>query len=114
MHEESRLSELTTTQREKLMGDLRVVVSDAEALLKMTADEVGESALGLRNRLQERLAEAKAGIVDLQANAKDRAVRAGRATDEYAHEHPWQSMAVGAIVGVLVGALLARGLSDLD
>ncbi len=108
------MSEITANQREKLMADLRTVVTDAEALLKLTADEVGESAIGLRNRLQERLASAKSSAADLHASAMDRARDATRATDEYAHDHPWQSMAVGAICGVLIGALLARGLSDLD
>ncbi|MEO5733094.1 MAG: DUF883 family protein [Rubrivivax sp.] len=108
------MSQLTANQREKLIADLRLVVSDAESLLKLTAEEIGESAIGLRNRLQERLSEAKTNVVDMQASARERAARATRATDEYAHEHPWQSMAVGAVIGVLIGALLTRGLDDLD
>lgn len=108
------MSQMTANQREKLMDDLRTVVADAEAMLKLTADEVGDSAVGMRDRLQQRLADARSSISDLQASAMDRARQATEATDDYAHEHPYQSMAVGAILGILVGALLARGLQDLD
>ena len=46
------MSDLTATQRDKMIADLRQVVADAEELLKMTADEVGDAAVGLRARLQ--------------------------------------------------------------
>lgn len=102
------MSELTASQKDKLMADLRVVVADAEELLKMTADEVGESAVGLRDRLGERLRVARANLQDLQATATDRAKAAGRATDDYVHDHPWQSVAIGAAVGMVVGLLIGR------
>ena len=53
------MSELTATQKDKLMADLRVVVADAEELLKLTAGDVGESTVGLRERLQQCLSDVK-------------------------------------------------------
>lgn len=102
------MSDLTATQREKMIADLRVVVSDAEALLKMTADEVGEVAVGLRQRLQERLSQAKDRLLTLQSAVTDNARAAGRAADDYVHDHPWQSVAIGAGVGVVIGLLISR------
>ena len=102
------MTEMTAMQREKLMADMRVVVSHAEELLKMTADEVGESALALRERLKERLAQAKDGLVSLQTAATEKAKAAGLAADEYVHEHPWKSVAIGASFGVIVGMLIGR------
>jgi ElaB/YqjD/DUF883 family membrane-anchored ribosome-binding protein len=102
------MTELTASQREKLIADLRLVVSDAEELLKMTADEVSESAVGLRGRLQDQLNQARHRLLDLQATVTDGAKAAGRKADDYVHEHPWQSVAVGAGIGMLLGLLIAR------
>ena len=54
------MNDMSETQKEKLMADLRVVISDAEELLQMTANEAGESAAGLRHRVQQRMNQAKA------------------------------------------------------
>lgn len=102
------MSELTANQKDKLMADLRVVVADAEELLKLTAGDVSESTAGLRERLQMRLSDAKHSLLTLQANATEKAKAAGHATDDYVHDHPWQSVAVGAAVGMVVGLLIGR------
>lgn len=102
------MTELTTAQREKLMADLRTVVADAEQLLKMTADEVGEGAAGLRERLQDRLTQSKESLLALQAAATEKAKAVGHAADDYVHDHPWKSVAIGAGIGVIIGMLIGR------
>ena len=102
------MSELTASQRDKLMSDLRMVVADAEELLKLTAGEFNESTAGLRARMQERLTQAKHKLGDLQAAATEKALAAGRATDDYVHENPWQAVGIGAGVGRLIGMLISR------
>lgn len=102
------MTELTAAQKDKLMSDLRVVIADAEELLKLTAGEVGDSAIGLRERLQQRMADAKHSLLTLQASAAEKAKAAGHAADDYVHDHPWQSVAVGAGIGLLVGLLIGR------
>ena len=102
------MSDITLAQREKLMADLRTVVADAENLLKLTANEAGEAAIGLRQRLQDRMAEAKHRLLTMQTAATEKVKAAGHATDEYVHEHPWHAVAVGAGVGLLVGLLIGR------
>ncbi len=102
------MSELTAMQREKMITDLRLVVSDAEELLRMTAGEMGEAAISLRGRLQDRLSQAKDKLLTLQSAVSDNAKAAGRAADDYVHDHPWQSVAIGAGVGVVIGLLISR------
>ena len=102
------MSDLTTAQRDKVMADLRVVVADAEELLKLTANDVGEGTATLRARLQERLSQSKHSLMDMQANATERAKAAGHVADDYVHEHPWKSVAVGASVGMIIGMLIGR------
>jgi len=104
----TEMSNMTAAQREKLMSDLRTVVADAEHLLKMTADEVGEGAAGLRERLQERLVQSKHRLLALQDAAADKAKAVGHAVDDYLHDHPWKSAAIAAGIGVIVGLLINR------
>lgn len=102
------MNDLTGTQKEKLMNDLRVVISDAEELLRMTADEAGESAADLRGRVQMRMHQAKEELANLQVAAVAKAKAAGHATDEFVHENPWKSIGIAAGVGLVVGLLISR------
>lgn len=100
--------DMTTVQKDKLMSDLRVVIADAEEVLRMTADQVGEGAADLRSRLQARMNQAKADLVNLQEAAVAKAKAAGHATDEFVHENPWKSIGIAAGIGLVVGLLVGR------
>lgn len=102
------MSEFTAAQRDKLMADLKVMVADAEELLKLTAGNVGEGTVGLRQRLEERLTQSRHSLLELQATATEKAKAAGHAADDYVHDHPWKSVAIGAGVGLVVGLLIGR------
>ena len=102
------MTELSTVHKDKLMSDLRVVIADAEELLRMTADQAGESAADLRGRLQARMQQAKADLIQLQHAAVVRVKEAGHATDEFVHENPWTSIGVAAGIGMVVGLLIGR------
>jgi ElaB/YqjD/DUF883 family membrane-anchored ribosome-binding protein len=102
------MSELTAAQRDKLVADLRVVVSDAEELLKLTAGDVSAATTELRTRLQERLMQARHGLAELQGTAAETARATARVADDFVHEHPWRSVAIGAGVGLIVGLLIGR------
>lgn len=102
------MNDMTANQKDKLMSDLRVVISDAEEMLRMTADEVGEGAADLRSRVQARMNQAKADLIHLQEAAVAKAKAAGHATDEFVHENPWKSIGIAAGVGLVVGLLIGR------
>ena len=95
-------------QKAKLMDDLRMVIDDAQEMLRMTADQVSESAAGVRARLQARLAKATEEFHHLQDAATARANAAGHATDGFVRENPWKAVGIAAGVGLLVGLLMAR------
>jgi ElaB/YqjD/DUF883 family membrane-anchored ribosome-binding protein len=100
--------EVTNVQREKLMSDLKVVIADAEELLKMTADQVGDKAVELRQRMMARMEEAKADLARMQDIAMGKAKDAGRAADTYVRENPWTAVGIAAGVGVVLGMLISR------
>jgi ElaB/YqjD/DUF883 family membrane-anchored ribosome-binding protein len=90
------------------MGDLRLVIADAEELLRMTADQAGEGAAELRGRVQGRIQQARAELAHLQEVAVAKAKAAGHATDEFVHENPWKSIGVAAGAGLVIGLLIGR------
>lgn len=94
--------------RDKLMADLRLVIADAEELLKLTADQAGEKAAALRARVQDRMDKAKMELSHLQDAAVAHARDAAKATDDFVHDRPWTAVGVAAGVGLLVGLLLGR------
>jgi ElaB/YqjD/DUF883 family membrane-anchored ribosome-binding protein len=102
------MTEMSTVHKEKLMSDLRVVIADAEELLRMTADQAGEAAIDIRSRIQARMTQAKADLLLLQEAAVAKAKAAGYATDEFVHENPWKSIGIAAGVGMLLGLLVGR------
>lgn len=103
------MSEHTTVSpRDKLMSDLKLVIEDAEELLKLTAGQAGEKVGEMRSRIEDRLHRAKSDLSHLQAAALDQAKQAAKATDDFVHDRPWTSVGIAAGVGLLVGMLIAR------
>ncbi|MDO8931401.1 MAG: DUF883 family protein [Rhodocyclaceae bacterium] len=94
--------------KEKLVSDLKVVVADAEELLRATAGQAGDKVAEMRGRIQEHLATAKDSLAEAQAAVVDKAKQVGRATDDYVHDNPWRSVGVAAGFGFIVGLLIGR------
>jgi ElaB/YqjD/DUF883 family membrane-anchored ribosome-binding protein len=94
--------------KQRLINDFKVVVADAEALLKATADQGGEAVAAARAKAEASLEEAKARMADAQAALLVRTKAAAGATDEYVHTHPWQSIGAAVGVGMVIGLLIGR------
>ena len=94
--------------KEKLVEDLRVVVADAEELLRATASQTGERIAAARAKAEESLRAAKVRLVEAQASAVEKIRIAAKTTDNYVHENPWQAVGIAAAVGLLLGALISR------
>jgi len=93
------LMEQVTT--EKLMADLRVVISDAEELLKATAGQAGAKVDEARARAQESVRAARAHL--------EQAGAAGvHEIDAQVRANPWAAVGIAAGVGLVLG-LLMRG-----
>jgi len=94
---------------DKLRTDLRVLANDMEQLLKATAGQTGQQIEDVRSKAEESLKTAKARVDALQEAALAKARAAGRETDRYVHANPWPVMAICAVAGIALGALLTRG-----
>ena len=102
------MADTNQTQKEKLMSDMKLVIADAEELLKMTAGQVGERASDMRLRMQARIDQAKSDLVAVQEAAAVKVKDAGRAADSYVQESPWRAVGIAAGVGLVVGLLIGR------
>ena len=102
------MSNGTDVSREKLASDLRVVIADAEELLRATAGQMGEKAVVARERIQESLRVAKDKLARAEEVVIDKTKAAARATDDYVHDHPWGAVGIAAAVGLVVGMLISR------
>ena len=93
---------------DKLMEDLRLVVTDAEDLLIATAGQAGEKAAAARARAAESIDAAKARIAQAGYAAAAQTREASKAADDYVHDNPWTAVGVAAAVGVVIGLLIGR------
>ena len=85
----------------QIAEDLRAIVTDAEALLRSTAN-AGDA------QMQER---AQATLQDLRArlNALEDTVRSrARDVDSYVRDNPWQAVAAVGGVALLLGLIMGR------
>jgi len=102
------MNSTTDVSKQKLAADLKIVVADAEELLRATAGQAGEKVAELRSKIESRLHDARATLAEAQEAVVDNAKKVGRATDDYVHENPWKSVGIAAGVGLLVGILIGR------
>lgn len=102
------MNELGQTTKDKLVSDFKLVVADAEELLKMTANQAGDRMAEVRARVQDHLHSAKQKLAEAETALRDRTREAARATDDFVHENPWRSISIAAGVGLLIGLLIGR------
>lgn len=94
--------------KEKLVQDFKLVIADAEELLRATASQAGEKVSAARERIQDRLHTAKIKLAEAEEAVLIRTREAARVTDEFVHEKPWYAVGIAAGVGLIIGMLIGR------
>jgi ElaB/YqjD/DUF883 family membrane-anchored ribosome-binding protein len=94
--------------RDRLLDDLRLVIKDAEDLLRSTGQQVDEGYQLARTRFESTLSSAKSGLSTLEDRVTASTRDVLETTDQYVQSHPWQSVGVGALAGLVVGLWLGR------
>lgn len=90
--------------RDKVVGDFKTLIHDAEELFKVTKDGLGDRAKEARERLGVALGHAKDSFHELEDKASEKA----RATDKIIRSHPYESIGIAFGVGLLIGVLVNR------
>ncbi|MHB1677511.1 MAG: DUF883 family protein [Sulfuriferula sp.] len=102
------ITDLSDVSKDQLIRDFKVVIADAEALLKATVNQGGEAMAAVRAKAQESLSVAKVKMADAQYALMEKTREAARVTDDYVHDKPWKAVGIAAGVGLVVGLLISR------
>jgi ElaB/YqjD/DUF883 family membrane-anchored ribosome-binding protein len=98
----------TIAAKERLVQDLKTVMSDLDALVSGGAKEASGEMRELQNKLRAKISLAQQKLLDAEHTVRYRVREAARSTDDYVHDNPWQSIGMAAAVGVLIGLLISR------
>ncbi|MGY4495823.1 DUF883 family protein [Pseudomonas sp. TE3610] len=90
--------------KDQAFSELQALIEESEALLKNGASLVGDEAETWREQVGLKLKQARESVT----GARDRAQPVVEATQEYIGGHPWQTVAISAGFGLVVGLLLGR------
>ncbi|MHC8326783.1 ElaB/YgaM/YqjD family protein [Pseudomonas sp. LB1P83] len=90
--------------KDQAFSELQVLIEESEKLLKSSASLVGEEAETLRGQIAQKLQQAR----DSVTSVRDRTKPVVDATETYIGGHPWQTVAISAGFGLVVGLLLGR------
>ena len=86
----------------QIAEELRALVSDAETLLRSTANAGGAET---QERAQATLQDLRARLSALEDQVRARA----RDLDTYVRDNPWQAVAAVGGVALLLGLIMGRG-----
>jgi ElaB/YqjD/DUF883 family membrane-anchored ribosome-binding protein len=112
MMESAMTHSRSEAMKQKLLADFNAVVSEADQLLKLVTDEGGDKFSALRTKVEKNLNAAKERLRSLEDAVMEKTKATARATDEYVHDNPWQTVGIAAglsaVLGIMVGLLLCR------
>ncbi len=89
----------------EILHDLHALVAEAE---KMMGDSVTEHTEDAVNSLRDRFDAAQERLGVIYEGARKRVVAGAKYTDEAIRANPYQSIAIAAGIGLLVGVLVGR------
>jgi ElaB/YqjD/DUF883 family membrane-anchored ribosome-binding protein len=93
---------------DRLIGDLKTVVEDAEELLRATAGQTGEKIAAARERAEDSLLAARERLGEMQKELIDQTRELAESADSYVRKNPWQAVGIAAAAGLVVGLLITR------
>ncbi len=102
------MSTEATVSTDKLVQDFKIVVADAEELLKATATQAGEKVSAARERVRDSLHTAKVKLAEAEDVIVHEVKQTAHAADEYVHDNPWRAVGIAAGVGLIIGLLIGR------
>lgn len=90
--------------KDQAFSELQALIEESEKLLNDSAALIGEDAETLREQLRLKLKQASHAV----GSVREKARPVVDATESYIGGHPWQTVAISAGFGLVVGLLLGR------
>jgi len=95
----------TSPTAQDLLHDLQTLIVEAE---KLIGDSVSENSTAAMGALRVRYDAAQERLGELYEGARVRVVAGAKCTDAAIRANPYQSLAIAAGAGLLIGVLLGR------
>ena len=95
----------TTHTPKELFNEMSALVAEAKTMM---TDSVSEHTADAVDALRTRFEAAQERFADGYAVARKKVIAGAKYTDETIRENPYQSIAIAAGVGLVVGILLGR------
>jgi ElaB/YqjD/DUF883 family membrane-anchored ribosome-binding protein len=90
------------------VDEVRNLIADVEDLIARIADLNDADVATMRSKVMATVQSAKATLADSADALRRQAQRAASGADEYVRESPWIAVGLAALVGAVVGILVAR------
>jgi ElaB/YqjD/DUF883 family membrane-anchored ribosome-binding protein len=98
--------DVEASSKERLVGDLKNLVADAEELLKATASQAGDKISVARQKIEQSLIEGKKALADAEKSLVAKSKEAAEIADDYVRENPWSAVGIAAGIGLVLGLLI--------
>jgi ElaB/YqjD/DUF883 family membrane-anchored ribosome-binding protein len=98
----------TLDESERIAGDLKRYAPDMESLVA----RLQSLPANARDEVERRMTQMRQSMDDAREAAMERAQQAIETTESYVRREPWKAMVAVAIVGTLLGVVLARSATS--
>ncbi|MGA2343383.1 MAG: DUF883 family protein [Steroidobacteraceae bacterium] len=88
--------------------EIRNLIADVEDLVARLADLNDADVATMRSKVMATVEAAKETLTDSAETLRRQAQRAVSGADDYVRESPWIAVGAAALIGALVGILVAR------
>jgi ElaB/YqjD/DUF883 family membrane-anchored ribosome-binding protein len=88
-----------------LLDEMHALVAEAEKLMESSAPDRGDDVVGA---LRARFDSAQERLSEIYTDTRKKVVDTAKNTDKAIRTNPYQSMAIAAGVGVLLGLYMSR------
>ena len=95
----------TARTPKELLSELQSLVAEAETMI---GDSLSEHSAEAIDSLRTRFVAAQERFADAYTGARKKVIAGAKYTDETIRANPYQSLAIAAGIGLLVGVLLGR------
>jgi ElaB/YqjD/DUF883 family membrane-anchored ribosome-binding protein len=89
-------------------NEIKNLIADVEDLVARIADLNDADVARVRSRVMRAVDSAKESLAGSADTLRRQAQRAVSGADDYVRESPWQAVGLAAVVGAVVGILVAR------
>jgi ElaB/YqjD/DUF883 family membrane-anchored ribosome-binding protein len=89
-------------------NEVKNLIADVEDLVARIADLNDVDVARVRSRVMRAVDSAKDSLAGRADTLRRQAQKAASGADDYVRESPWQAVGLAAVVGAVVGILVAR------